>query len=437
IGVFIFFIPIELNGKSTILLDHGSEWILRALRPLALTFIMSMMFYGGLSPFLQFQVHFRGVIPIIHIKAKNSFVDINGAIFSLFKLFGLLLSLLYLTGMAPEWMLRPDMLPFLFEKLAMAVGILIPLGSLALTFLLGFGLLEMAGVLMEKVMRPLFRTPGYSSVDAVTSFVGSYSIGLLITNRMYLRGRYSLRDAVITATGFSTVSATFMVVVAKTLGLMDHWNFYFWSNFLVTFVTTAITAYLPPIAGMDTQYGEGKDEEVKGKLLPHAITAGVNHYLRRPPLAKMLMDHLKEGLTMSSVVAPSILAVGFIGICIAKYTPLFEWLGYLLKPALMLAGMLLNLDNASASSGAIASGLAEMFLPSILLKDHGEVALRFIAAMTSVSSVLFFSGCIPCILATKIPVKVKDLLIIWLLRTLLSILLSSIMVWIGLKASWI
>ena len=31
------------------------------------------------------------------------------------------------------------------------------------------------------------------------------------------------------ATGFSTVSAAFMIIVAKTLGLMGTWNFYFWS----------------------------------------------------------------------------------------------------------------------------------------------------------------------------------------------------------------
>jgi hypothetical protein len=32
------------------------------------------------------------------------------------------------------------------------------------------------------------------------------------------------------ATGFSAVSAAFMIIVARPLNLMEHWNFYFWST---------------------------------------------------------------------------------------------------------------------------------------------------------------------------------------------------------------
>lgn len=52
-------------------------------------------------------------------------------------------------------------------------------------------------------------------------------MGLLITNRVYKEGKYTAREAANIATGFSTVSATFMVVVAKTLDLMSIWNLYF------------------------------------------------------------------------------------------------------------------------------------------------------------------------------------------------------------------
>ena len=38
---------------------------------------------------------------------------------------------------------------------------------------------------------------------------------------------------------------------------------------------------------------------------------------------------------------------------------------------------------------------------------------------------LFLSGCIPCILATGIPLRFSHLLIVWLLRTLLSIVLGA------------
>ena len=80
-------------------------------------------------------------------------------------------------------------------------------------------------------------------------------MGLLITNRVFLAGKYTVREAVIIATGFSTVSAAFMIIVAKTLNLMGHWNFYFWSTLVITFVITAILARVPPISRL-AHHGE-------------------------------------------------------------------------------------------------------------------------------------------------------------------------------------
>ncbi|GBU09988.1 histidine transporter [Gammaproteobacteria bacterium] len=430
-GIGMFFIPFSLNSfgitqfgaiskRSSIFVDHLSVLFITQLRPIAIIFLIGLMLYGVVAHFLM---------------RKSKRLNIGEMIFGIFKLFGLILAIaylvqLYVVDFLPIWVMESSkMLPFLFEKLALSVGMLIPIGAIALTFLIGFGLLDMMGVLMEKIMRPLFRTPGYSSVDAVTSFVGSYSIGLLITNRMYLEGRYSCRDAVIIATGFSTVSATFMVIVSSTLQIMEHWNFYFWSTLIVAFAVTAVTARLPPITRMDASYTKPHIENTTDSRLSQAITAAITQVKLNPSLLQMMFKNLKEGLAMSAIVAPSILAVGFTGMCVYEFTPFFEYLGYCLKPALWLAGLILNVDFATHSA-AFSSGLAEMFLPAILLKDTG-LAIKFVAAITAVSSILFFSGCIPCILATKIPISIKALLMIWLLRTSLSIVFSALIVWLG------
>lgn len=135
----------------------------------------------------------------------------------------------------------------------LSVGLIVPIGALALAFLIGYGLLEFTGVLVQPVMRPIWRTPGWSAIDAVASFVGSYSLALLITDRVFREGKYTVREAAIIATGFSTVSATFMIIVAKTLGLMDIWNFYFWTTLVVTFIVSAITARIWPLSGLRTR----------------------------------------------------------------------------------------------------------------------------------------------------------------------------------------
>jgi nucleoside recognition membrane protein YjiH len=419
-GIFLFFIDLEIGGRRTIPVDHISSYLVTQQRLLAVVFVVALMAYGALAPFVSGEVR------------KST----AAAVFGVIKLAGLVLAGAYLSGLAPAWAMQKDMLPFLFDKLALSVGVLIPIGGIALTFLVGFGLLEMVGVLMERVMRPLFRTPGYSAIDAVTSFVGSYSIGLLVTNAMYQQGKYTVREAMIIATGFSTVSATFMIVVARTLGLMEHWGYFFWGTMAVTFVVTAVTAWLPPIAGMAHDRSGDLPPPAGVSRLRLALDAGVQRYRERDTVWTMVWQNLKDGLQMTAVVAPSILAVGFAGLVLSKYTPVFEWLGYVLKPALLVAGAILDIDGAAAASGAFASGLAEMFLPAILLKD-AEFALRFLAAITTVSAVLFLSGCIPCILATRIPVKFRDLMVIWLLRTLLSIVFGALALRVGLELGWL
>ncbi|MED3994805.1 hypothetical protein P4647_09075 [Peribacillus frigoritolerans] len=88
----------------------------------------------------------------------------------------------------------------------------------------------------------------------------SYSIGMLITNRLYKEGKYTFKEAAIIATGFSTVSATFMIVVAKTLGLMDLWSLFFWVSLAITYL--AITVRIWPINKMsDEYYSDNADPE--------------------------------------------------------------------------------------------------------------------------------------------------------------------------------
>lgn len=208
IGIFVFFVPVELGGRSTIPLDHAATAIVTHARPLAVIFVCLLIVYGAVAP----------------LRDGSWRRNLTTKVFTALKLVGVLLTALYLAGIGPAALFAPDILPVLFDKLVLSVGMIVPIGALALGFLVGFGLLELTGVLVQRVMRPLWRTPGWAAIDAVASFVGSYSIALLITDRVFREGKYTVREAAIIATGFSTVSATFMVIVAKTLGLMGVWN---------------------------------------------------------------------------------------------------------------------------------------------------------------------------------------------------------------------
>ena len=416
IGLVLFFVPFDIDGRSTILIDHAASALQAHARPLVIGLALLFMFYGALAPWLD----------------GSWRRSLTHTVFSVLKVFGLLVGAAYLLRLGPQALYQPDMLPFLFEKLVLSLALIVPLGSLALVFLIGFGLLELVGVLMQPVMRPIWRTPGKSAIDAVASFVGSYSVGLLITDRMYQQGHYSLREAAIIATGFSTVSAPFMVIIAKTLGLMPVWNLYFWSAMAVTFVVTALSARIYPLSRLPSESREEAPLPPGESRLGHAWRAGLQQAGGAPALHLALLETFRDGLRMTAAILPSILAVGLLGLLAAKYTPLFEAIGLLLYPVTALFG----LEQPMAVAQGLASGLAEMFLPAMLLKD-ADVLVKFVTAIVSVSSVLFLSASIPCVLATRIPLSLGHLLLIWLQRTLLSLVLSIPLAYLAQSLGWL
>lgn len=403
LGILIFFVPIEIAGKRTIPLDHMVTGARALLGDASGLYALALIVAGA-------------AYPLIRGYWNRSLTE---RIFTVLKIAGVVAAVMALTGWGPAFLHAPDMLPFLFDKLVIPVGLIVPIGAIFLALLISYGLLELIGVLVQPVMRPIWRTPGRSAIDAVASFVGSYSIGLLITNRVYQAGQYSAREAAIIATGFSTVSATFMIIVAKTLDLMDVWNLYFWLTLLITFAVTAVTVRLPPLTLMDDSAEDGEPEAVPGKRLSTAWQIGLDVAEKAPSLHRSVALNFKEGLVMAISILPSIMSVGLLGLLVAKYTPLFEWLGWLFYPFVAVWGV----ADAAALAQASAAGLAEMFLPALLMAE-AEFAARFAAGVVSVSAVLFFSASIPCILSTSIPLSVGRMLVVWFIRVALSLLLA-------------
>lgn len=411
IGIFMFFIPITVQKKNTIPLDHLANFITTSFPEIIKIYILILMGLGIAIP--------------IFIE-KNWSKNKTNLFFTIAKLCGFFIGICTFFNIGPDILFEKDMLPFLFDKLVTPLSVVIPLGGAFIIFLVGFGLLEFMGVLMENVMRPIFKTPGKSSIDAVASFVGSYSIGLLITNKVYMDGKYSLKEAAIIATGFSTVSATFMIVVAKTLGLIEYWNFYFWSCIFITFLVTAITVRLFPLNRVKNSYYENRkfqDEAIKnGNIFERAFISGINSAQKNnEPVFLRFLKNYRDGFIITAGILPSIMSIGLLGLVLAKYTSIFDFIGYIYLPFTKILGF----ENPHLIAKALSTSIAEMFLPAILVTKESLI-VRYVVAIVSISEILFFSASIPCILSTNIKIKITDLLIIWAQRVIFSLILATI-----------
>ena len=409
LGIFMFFISVPYGGKSTIPLDHLTTIVRNLLGDYQKYVVLVVIAAGAAMPFVK--------------KTWNK--SVQDIVFSVFKVIGLVCAVMYIWGLGPaELHENADLFPFLFVTLCCSLCFLIPIGAVFLSFLTNYGLMEFVAVFLQPVMRKIWKTPGRSAIDAVASFVGSYSLALLITDDLYQHGRYTKKEAFIIATGFSTVSTTFMVTVAKTLDLMDRWNFYFWSTLVITFVVTAIVARIYPTCKVPNEYMEGTtpqpEETVKSDRLKVAWNDAMKAAEASGPILPSVWKNTKDGLRMVSIILPTIMSIGLLGMLIALFTPVFNVIGYIFYPF----AAAIQVPEALLTAQAVATSIAEMFLPAAFVVS-APLATRYVVSVVCISELLFFSAVIPCILSTKIPVTIPQILILWVERVILSILLAG------------
>ncbi|MFA9556414.1 YjiH family protein [Evansella sp. AB-rgal1] len=308
-----------------------------------------------------------------------------------------------------------DLLPILFTIFLFA-GLFLPL-------LLNFGLLEFVGALLTRVMRPLFRLPGRSSVDALTSWLGDGTLGVILTNKQYEEGYYSKREAAIIGTTFSIVSITFSLVVLGYVGL-EHMFFQFYLTiFFAGLVAAIIMPRIPPLSRKSNTYVNGKEAQLD-ESIPSGHTSvswGIKLAKVRADKNKSVTEFFQAGfknvLDMWIGVVPVVMAIGTIGVVIAENTPFFTWLGAPFVPVLQL----MQVPEAAAAAETLVVGFADMLLPALFAGDIESEMTRFIIASVSVTQLVYLSEVGGVLLGSKIPVRFRDLVFIFLLRTIITL----------------
>lgn len=309
------------------------------------------------------------------------------------------------------------LLSFLFTIFLFA-GLLLPL-------LLNFGLLEFFGTMMVKIMRPLFKLPGRSSIDALASWIGDGTIGVLLTSKQYEEGFYTKKEAAIIGTTFSVVSITFSIVVLEELGLGSYFLPFYGTVVGAGVVLAFIMPRIYPLSRKPEEYIDGRPYDEHAETLPegyNVVSHGLENALttadKNRSITKFLTDGLKNVLDMWMGVAPVVMAFGTIALILATYTDLFVWLGKPFEPLLMVLGV----PEASQAAQTMVVGFADMFLPAILGGQMIESEMtRFVIAATSVTQLIYMSEVGGLLLGSKIPVNFLDLVVIFILRTVIAL----------------
>ena len=161
IGIFMLFIPIKIGDVKSIPIDH------------LVSFIRKIPFvdpYYGI-----FITMFGGIYPFINKSWNKNKTEI---FFSFIKLTAIPFIIMAYFGLGPTDFHKPNMLLFSYNLLTQ-IALINSIGFIFLSFLVDYGLMSFAGIFMRCIMKPIWKTSGRSSLDAIASFVGSYSIALL------------------------------------------------------------------------------------------------------------------------------------------------------------------------------------------------------------------------------------------------------------------
>jgi len=428
LGLAFFMLPIPSGGRITVPFDLVVGWITRQAPTAVAVYCFLLILVGAVASSFSalFNLETNWWKPYLTSKPMT-----------LVRVAAVPFALMYMFHVGPDMILQDGVGDLMWNTLAFSVGVIIPIGAALLVLLVRYGFLEFVGTLMRPIMRPLFRLPGRAALDSITSWVGSYAVGLYLTRALTLDGYYNRREAFTIATCFSTVSIGFVAVVAQTLELLHLFPLIFGCYFMAIYSLSAVLARVWPITAVSTDYirqpqpeqvsetgPRGLIREAWDRALGQASTAG-------GALRAMRIGFV-DGLVLASTVLGSILAVGTAALLLARETLVFTWLG---KPLVPILG-LLGLPDAELIAPATLVGITEMYIPALLVQD-AAVPARFFIAVLSISQLIFFSAVGPMIIDMfrEVPIRGRELVALFLMRTAILIpvlaAVTAILTWTG------
>ena len=444
IGIFAFFINFPVSAytvmgftvpqNSTILLNHVTG------------FMRALLWNGNLKvmPYVVLAIAVYGLVDL-YLRRKKHFGTTVNIVFAIIKCIGVVFIIFAVFNVGPGFMHEPremlaaknadgSLMPrsisaFVMNGVLITISISIPLAAVFLPFILNYGLVEFVGVLVRPIMRPLFRVPGRSAVILVSALLGNFSVAHIAVDDQYHKGQMTEREAMAICASFCSSSIAFMMVLATNSGIMNYWNAYVWSSFLIIILISLIGVRVFPLSRLRDGYAPNvtphPENVYKQKILKSALEEGLGVSQESENPVKGIALILKATV---GVLAAIIMGAGFstsVGMLLYLFTPIFQWIGVIFRPIMWLVQIPAN-EVATASTGA-AFSLLEVTIPSMLVMSGGwSYHIRYMMAVVPITSVIFLGSYVPSLLSTNLPVKFWHLMVIWVERMMLSVLFSGL-----------
>ncbi len=317
------------------------------------------------------------------------------------------------------------------EVLPFTISIL-PIGGAVLPFLTAYGILELVGAILEPVMRPVLKLPGKAAIDTLASIVGAAVVGIFLTTTLYHDNQYTDREALSIASGFSLNSVGYCAFLVGYVGLISRFSNMFILYLIICYIIAAIIVRIPPISKHKDIYKNGivQTKEMRSeniKLNKEQIKKGFNNAIMKADTSEGLLKDMGkgflDGVLVLTTIVPTMIAIAGIGLAIYEFTPVIDIISKPLVPIISL----LRVPEPVLAAKAVFTGGIELFVPSILVTAGTTIeATRYFVVMVTMVQVLYITETILPIIGFGLPVKLWELIVIWVERTLIAMPLVAI-----------
>ena len=427
IGIIIFMIPVKYDGNWTIIVKIFADFIAKILGdylPALCTIIITISFV--MSVLASFNVKFIKENKLLDQTFSVTPVWLVLRILGFIVVWMVVLKDKLNLGTFFDMIVADESATFILNDLLTSLVIIFVIASMLLPLLLDFGLLEFIGAIFTKIMRPVFLIPGRAAVDCITSWIGDGTLGVMLTANQYESGYYSAKEAAIISTNFSAVSITFSLIVLSQVDMVDYFGVYYLLVCLVGIVCAIIVPRIPPLSLKKDDYvveSNHTNEDI-AENYTSSVQYGLDLAIKRAESHKGIGEFLKNGIEnafgMWFSVMPIVMIIGTASLVLANNTQVFEILG---KPFLPLLNFL-KVPESLAASKTMIVGFSDMFTPSIIAASTIRSQMtKFIVATISVTQLIYLSEVGGLILASSIPVNLFELFVIFIERTIISLLI--------------
>ncbi|HML33958.1 MULTISPECIES: nucleoside recognition domain-containing protein [Sporomusa] len=410
-GIVFFFVPL-INGDTPLMYSIST---LKKAMGKALPAFTVFVSVGLLIVSLLNSTKKVSILP--------QYLGKDGLTSKILYVLGAAFGLMVYFNVGPQYIIHPDS-GGLALILAGSILLTVLLAGFVVTFIANFGLLQFVGTLIEPLMRPVYKLPGYAAVDAATSIACSAAVDVFLANKIYLNKLYTKRDVAVVASNFTICSLGFFVVLCDIAGIPEMYGRVALTSFIIAFLMPIITIRIPPLSSIPNEYVDGtpwvgdQDEHAgdRRSVLKRAWDSAIE--TADTASLRIIADGLVEALVFSVKVSAYVLSIATLALAVSTFTQVFQWIGAPIAPVLSLFGI----PNAAEIAPSVLVGVAEIALPALLIagQDVAPAASFFIVVLSTVQ-VIFFTESANAIMESDIPLGFWQLIVIFLVRTVIAI----------------